>query len=140
MTRRYEDIQAVHDVLGCAIQFSGVRDDEPANTIRPAVLNALTRWWPATEVWLPAVEAGGHEQHNLVGEIGASVFSNAKIHRYLTYTRTQGKSTGGARVACSGSMVLKKLEALACYRTQIEIDELACWPHFIRDQNEYILD
>ena len=29
MTRRSEDMRAVHDVLGCDIQFGGVRDDAP---------------------------------------------------------------------------------------------------------------
>ena len=137
-TRRQEDVEAV-TLLGCRIAFSGVPDNEPGASIRERTHAALRHWTPE-EVWLPAVEEGGHEQHNLVGEIGLEVFKGAKIHSYLTYTRTRGKSTNGREVKPTGTMVLKKLQALACYRTQIEIDALGCWPHFIGDQSEYVLD
>jgi len=137
-TRRQEDVEAM-SILGCAIEFSGVPDNEPTATIRERVDRALRRWTPA-EVWLPAVEAGGHDQHNLIGELGLDIFKGANIHRYLTYTRTGGKSTDGREVKPTGAMVLTKLRALACYRTQIEIDALGCWPHFIRDQSEYAVD
>lgn len=126
-TRRNEDIAAVRDVLGCPIQFAGLRDNE---LIQGAVLVALSKWSAATEVWLPAVEKNGHDQHNLVGEIGLQVFEHATVNRYLTYTRTGGKSTNGIEAKPTGAMVLKKLRALACYKTQIEIDALGCWPHF----------
>ena len=97
---------------------------------RAVVLVVLAEPSPS-EVWLPAVEKDGHEQHNLVGEIGAEVFKGATIHRYLTYTRTRGKSTNGIEVKPTGVELLKKLQALACYKTQIEIDALGCWPHFM---------
>lgn len=128
MTRRNEDMAAVRGVLGCPIQFAGLKDSE---LISGAVMVALLKWKEVSEVWLPAVEKNGHDQHNLVGEIGAQVFSGAKIHRYLTYTRTGGKSTKGIEITPTGAMVLAKLKALTCYRTQIEIDALGCWPHFM---------
>lgn len=134
VTRRNEDIEAVRGVMGCEIQFSALRD---TTLIAGAVLVALSKWAHATEVWLPAVEKNGHDQHNLVGEIGTEVFKDAKIHRYLSYTRTHGKSTNGAEVKPTGAMVLNKLRALACYRTQIEIDALGCWPHFM-DLREFL--
>jgi LmbE family N-acetylglucosaminyl deacetylase len=136
LTRRAEDIAAVWGVLGCDMIFGGVRDDSDPASARAAVRDALTRW-KASEVWIPQFEEGGHEQHNLIAEIGFGVFERAKIHRYLTYTRG-GKSTNGTPVECTGPMVLKKLQALACYKTQLEISELWCWPHFVRDQNEYL--
>ena len=137
-TRRKEDLDAMA-VLGCAIEFSGVPDNEPDATIRGRIEAALRKWTPA-EVWLPAVEPGGHDHHNLIGEIGTAVFKGARIHRYLTYTRTAGKSTNGREIKPSGAMVRAKLQALACYVTQLEIDALGCWPHFIRDQSEYAID
>lgn len=135
--RRKEDLEAI-TMLGCGVAFGGVRDDEPAHSIRTRVHSALSHWSPS-EVWLPEVEEGAHEQHNLVGEIGLEVFKGATIHRYLTYTRTHGKSTNGREVKPTGAMVLKKLQALACYRTQIEADALGCWPHFL-DLREFCLD
>jgi hypothetical protein len=138
-TRRQEDLTAIRDGLGLPMFFGGVRDDVSIEDARPDVEKVLRLFPAATEVWIPAVEENGHDQHNLVGEIGFEVFAGARIHRYLTYTRTGGKSTGGTRVKCNGAMVLKKLQALACYRTQIEIEALGCWPHFL-DLNEYALD
>lgn len=127
--RRLEDMAAM-TILGCDVAFSGVPDDCDPHWIRTRVHSALSHWTP-TEVWLPAVEEGGHEQHNFVGEIGLEAFKGATIHRYLTYTRTKGKSTNGREMKPTGTMVLKKLQALACYRTQIEIDALGCFPHFM---------
>jgi LmbE family N-acetylglucosaminyl deacetylase len=135
--RRKEDRDAVCGVLHCNIIFGGVRDDDEFS--RDRVGKVLGELKP-TEVWLPALEDDGHEQHNVVALMGLKVFSGAKIHRYLTYTRPGGKSRTGKAEPANGQMVLKKLQALACYRTQIEIDELGCWPHFLRDQNEYCLD
>lgn len=137
--RQKEDIAAT-TILGCCIDFGHIPDDEPAQTVRDLLSKRLANWRHAAEVWLPAVQEDGHEQHNLVGEVGLQVFAGSKIHRYLTYTRILGKSTAGIRVDCTGSMVLKKLQSLACYRTQMEIDALGCWPHFLRDQNEYVLE
>lgn len=122
-------------LLGCAYSFGYVRDDAADRNLVELV---LSKWRRVTDVWLPAVEEGGHEQHNLVGEIGEKVFRGAKIHRYLTYTQT-GKSTVGREVVPSGAMVRMKLLALACYKTQLEIDALGCWPHFM-DLREYVAE
>ncbi|HXI88459.1 MAG TPA: hypothetical protein VNH18_14705 [Bryobacteraceae bacterium] len=135
MTRRREDMAAM-EILGCPIQFGCVADDVALNLIEHQVHEALLRLRRVEEVWLPASESGGNLQHNIVSEIGREVFGGAVIHSYLTYT-SFGKSMGGTLVSCNGAMALKKLQALACYRTQLEIDELGCWPHFLRDQNEY---
>ena len=140
VSRRAEDTLAMK-ALGCVVEFAAVRDnEEPAQTFKK-VSNALSMarsFYRPAEVWLPVVEGGGHAQHNIVGELGVHVFADAKIHRYLTYT-SAGKSTNGTKVPFTGVMLRKKLQALACYKTQIEIDALGCAEHFIRDQNEYVL-
>jgi hypothetical protein len=138
--RRAEDVKAVSVCLGCAIHSGYVPDNLTKAAAAPKVYEVLSMWRRMPEVWLPAVEGAGNEQHNLVGELGLEIFKGAKIHRYLTYTRTGGKSTGGTLVTPDGPMVLKKLQALACYRTQLQINALGCWPHFLRDQYEYVLD
>lgn len=135
--RRGEDIAAI-GLLGLPVNFAGVRDDLPIESARVAVYWALRAVPSVDEVWLPAVEEDGHAQHNLVGEVGLDVFRGARVHRYLTYTE-QGKSVGGRRVECSGGMIRRKLQALVCYRTQFE-PGLGCGEHFVRDQNEYVLD
>lgn len=139
--RRAEDLAAMK-ILGCILNFGSVPDNDPSDGIRGRIQASMSHWSGVTEVWLPAVEEEGHPQHNLVGEIGEEVFSGlfgqAKVHRYLTYT-SKGKSLSDLRVPCTGPMVFKKLQALSCYRSQIEIDALGCWPHFLRDQTEYVL-
>ena len=132
--RRHEDFDAML-ILGCTPKFGGVHDN--VSDSRDAVRASLSEFQPS-EVWLPAIETDGHLQHNLVSEIGSQVFSGAIIHRYLTYT-TAGKSTGGLRVPYTGRMLRRKLQALACYKSQIEIESLGCFEHFIRDQNEYMV-
>src|ERR1700730_706390 len=91
---------------------------------------------PVQEVWLPAWEDGGHDHHNLIATVGRQEFT-CQINRYLTYTNA-GKSKWGVPVGCNGSMVHRKLQALLCYESQFAIDELGCWPHFMRDQMEYL--
>jgi LmbE family N-acetylglucosaminyl deacetylase len=136
IARRCEDLEAMN-VLGCQVQFGGVPDTMGAEAAQR--INTLLDEFEPEEVWLPAVEIGGHEHHNLVGLIGGRMFSmRARIHRYLTYTRTGGKSTGGTEVQPTGAMVRRKLLALACYKTQLEIDALGCWPHFM-DLREFAL-
>lgn len=140
VSRRAEDTQAMK-VLGCAVEFGAVPDDEEVDRIRSKVQSVLRiafAFHQPSEVWLPAVEEGGHAHHNLIGEIGLEVFAGAKIHRYLTYTMA-GKSRAAFSVPFTGVMLRKKLQALACYKTQIEIDALGCAEHFIRDQREYVL-
>lgn len=137
--RRAEDVAAM-EVLGCSVVFGGVRDNESEYSIGAFVRNVLERWKVkgVEEVWLPAEDVHGHPQHNLVGAIGARVFNDAKIHRYLTYVGA-GKAAYGVPVCCTGEMLLKKLRALICYETQIVDEALGCWPHFLRDQAEYLL-
>lgn len=136
--RRAEDCAAISGVLNLSMLFGGVPDDLASPEMEQRVREVFRDLGPVESVWLPAVEESGHDHHNLIGRIGLEVFSGAEICRYLTYTRNGGKSTGGAPVPCSGTMARKKLQALACYQTQIEIDALGCWPHFLGDQTEYL--
>lgn len=135
--RRREDTQAMKELGQDDVFFGGVPDNLPPDLIEKAVRLTFEDY-AALEIWVPAEEQGGNEQHNLVARVGPEMFPRAKTHRYLTYTAA-GKSTFGVPVQCTGAMVRKKLRALACYQTQIEIDELGTWPHFLRDQHEYLL-
>lgn len=132
--RRREDCDAIELACGLRVHFGCVRDDAPGLGVEVAL---ETFAGGVDEVWLPATEPGGHEQHNLVSRAGLQVFGGrAAIHWYLTYT-DQGKSRSDREVIPTGRMVRTKLEALACYRTQLEIDALGCWPHFL-DLREYL--
>lgn len=128
--QRREETMTACQILGVQCEFLGFRDDRP-----PAcedIASELLRRYQGMTVWAPTWEADGHAQHNMV-----AVACDAMLvkDRYLTYTRL-GKSRKGTEVKPTGAMVLKKLQALAQYKTQIEIDALGCWPHFM-DLREY---
>jgi len=136
--RRAEDLLAITGVLNRSLFFGGVPDDLPLEDMADQVRQVFREVGPVQEVWLPLWEDGGHDHHNLMATVGRQEFPVPQIHWYLTYTKA-GKSTGGVAMPCSGQMVRKKLEALACYKSQLDIDALGCYPHFLRDQQEYLL-
>lgn len=130
--RRAESIAACK-ILGCEVEFLGFSDGDDhvsADAIRRRInVAGLMR----QKVFAPAVELGGHAQHNLVA---ASIENGPKVTRYMTYTPA-GKSTSGHVVPIlEPGWIGLKLQALACYGSQWA-PRLGCYPHFLRDQTEY---
>lgn len=89
------------------------------------------------QVFSPLWEPEGHPQHNRVCEAACLITDGTpeKHRQYATYT-SAGKSTYGQRCNPTGAETIRKLRALCCYRSQIELDD--CRPHFIRSQEEYL--
>jgi LmbE family N-acetylglucosaminyl deacetylase len=81
-------------------------------------------------VWAPAVEEGGHEQHNMVGQVARALWGD-RVRPYLTYRRGHMRSRG-IEVPFQTNWVLRKLRALACYETQIGLTG-DCQPWFMDD-------
>lgn len=143
MTRREEDRRAM-EILETDIRFGAIPDTLDSVAASPRTFELLGRFQEDAEhagdsideVWLPLSEPGGHDQHNLVGDIGSKVFVGARIHRYTTYARAKGRTRIGSEYKPTGAMVRKKLQAMAMYKTQLEIDALGCWPWFL-DLHEY---
>ena len=129
--RREEDTAALRE-LGCYVEFLAFPDDVPVQA--QAVTAAIQNFGP-TEVWAPARETDGHPQHNLVA---VACDSLPVIDRYLTYTGA-GKSTSGRPVEIlDGEWIAKKLRALSCYRSQMNLDpRMGCVAHFCRGLYEY---
>lgn len=75
-------------------------------------------------VFAPAVEEGGHDQHNEVGRIAVEVFGG--VEPYLTYVRGSGRSIG-TEVPFEPGWPAKKLRALSCYESQIAEPSTAYW-------------
>ena len=79
-------------------------------------------------VWAPAIEEGGHEQHNLVGEAALEVFGAEHVTGYMTYRRGFGRSTSELEVLPRGADdVAAKLHAMAEYRSQIALASTRPW-------------
>jgi LmbE family N-acetylglucosaminyl deacetylase len=85
-------------------------------------------------VFAPAVEPGGHEQHNQVGQLALDVYGAERVTGYLTYASGGVRSTG-IEVPFEPSWIGLKLAALACYRSQLGTPS---WVHFVESLREYI--
>ena len=86
----------------------------------------------------PSYEEGGHEQHNAVAQAATSVFGGDVIH-YLTYTREGGRSRDGYLVKPDDpEWIALKLRALACYRSQLRIENCRPWFTDLLDLNEWL--
>jgi LmbE family N-acetylglucosaminyl deacetylase len=111
--------------------FSDLEPDWPAILARLQQL-ALEPW---THVFAPAVEPDGHPHHNSVGVRAAEAFGDSLL-RYTTYSRENGRHAANP-VRAEPEWIIRKLRALSCYRSQIELELMR--PHFLRPLDEYLL-
>lgn len=88
-------------------------------------------------VLAPSYEQGGHPQHNAVALAAIDVFGANVVH-YLTYTRSGGRSTGGTEVELDDpEWISLKLQALACYRSQMRVPNCRPWFYEMLDVREW---
>ncbi|HWY34294.1 MAG TPA: PIG-L family deacetylase [Nitrosopumilaceae archaeon] len=144
VNRRDESIQACKIMGVDPPIFLGFSDaEEYTPYLEEKIIIALKRRFKAIEaVWSPAEEEYGHAQHNMVARACRAAFGPLIKDQYLTYVNPPGqsyKSISGKEVPTKPDWVFRKLQALACYYTQVTISELGCWPHFLRSQYEYYL-
>jgi LmbE family N-acetylglucosaminyl deacetylase len=141
--RRAETISALRELGHSGCEFIGIPDNHNlasnSDWIAGHLRCLLRERWDEREVehaFAPAIE-NGHEQHTAVGRAADTLWPGRVTH-YLTYTRDKGKSTSANRVPVkSGEWIRRKLRALACYESQIDIATLGCREHFCRDLWEY---
>lgn len=135
LNRRNEDEAAIK-LTGCKVRFGAVSDMIDGDRIAGFVRLALAREPDPERVWAPAVEDGGHEQHNIVGKIAAELWPGRVTH-YMTYRRGHGRSLGREVLPEKPEHVGIKLRALACYGSQMD-PRLGCVPWFLDGQREYV--
>lgn len=126
-TREAETVRAV-SCLGAdrPIQLL-VRDDKPDETMLRSLLTHIRdadRW---DIVFAPAVEEGGHDQHNLVGELAVEIFGGFRVMLYLTYVRGSGKTRSDCEAPYEPGWPSAKLRAMAEYESQIELGNTSTW-------------
>lgn len=134
--REREDWEAIYDVLGLEWTQWPYLDTDPDWQAVKVAMQALDDRLEPDLVFAPAVEDGGHDHHNRVGQIAQAVYGS-RVTSYLTYT-VEGKSTDGTLVEPEPGWVTLKLRGLSCYRSQIETPAAGCTEHFLRGQHEYI--
>lgn len=129
--RRENETDAAMALLGCSWEqwpFSHVDYEDPALARRMLDLHPRG-------IFAPAVEPGGQEHHNHVGQIASQLWPK-NVVKYLTYTRHGGKSTNGSEVYPEYEWWWKrKQQALECYVSQRTRPLTAA--HFERSQEEY---
>lgn len=87
----------------------------------------LERDHSPTRIWVPLPEPGGHEQHNKVSEVALELFGPERVRFYATYQRGGRRTqTLRERLPQDGWPSLK-FRALACYISQIEIENTRPW-------------
>jgi LmbE family N-acetylglucosaminyl deacetylase len=136
LERRAETVAALKElgVVNPPI-FGGFNDAEPDWVLRVGnFLRALKNNIDPTIVYVPQWETSGHEQHNVLCSLVTSVWMTGAVIKYTTYT-TAGKSVGRREIHPEPDWAVRKLRALACYRSQITVEN--CREHFMRGLHEY---
>lgn len=131
--RRAETVAACEEMGVTSLTFW----PQPESAPDWDAVEAMMRDLPSPEtVFAPAVEDGGHEQHNMVGLLAQAVFGS-KVVPYLTYTRERGRSVG-MEVTPEPWMIPAKHRALACYQSQVRHDETGTRSWFMDGIREYL--
>lgn len=129
-------------------QFLGLRDDAPDYEQLRTRLKECRKAFEGDGIICPAWEQDGHEQHNGVARVCRDLWPAEQRTEYLTYTRTGGRSraivdqekmclTSGFEVIPSPDMIARKHRALACYKSQMEVENCREW--FMGDLREYLV-
>lgn len=105
--------------------FPDTTKDAPL--VRGAIAEAMRQHLDADLVIFPLWEEGGHEQHNIVAEVAATVFGGKEWIRFATYRRGSGRSRTDIEVVAEDDWPARKFEAMACYRSQITLESTRPW-------------
>jgi LmbE family N-acetylglucosaminyl deacetylase len=127
--------------LGCGYSQGNVPKGSSADVVEASLIglrdpSGADDW---ERVIVPAVEDSGHEEHNLVGELALTTFSDVELIRYSTYAPRGIRMTWNVETFPDQPVhVARKLAALSCYRTQIEDPATAPWFYSLLDMREWI--
>lgn len=88
-------------------------------------------------VYAPAVSPEGHEEHNLIGNLAIAVFGD-KVIPYGTYAPRGQREVLAREVVPNADEIQRKLQAIACYRTQIAHPSTRPWFYELLDMREWL--
>lgn len=136
--RRRSESEESARILGCRIEFLGIRDDEIEETRPMDILEPLMErviGYKIKKVYAPAWQ-GGHPHHDLVSKVAKELFRvKVRVLYYSTYARGQNKTPHGLPLAITEAERETKFKALRCHVSQ-------SWQgHFTKvmmDPEEYI--
>jgi LmbE family N-acetylglucosaminyl deacetylase len=123
-------------ILGCDWEQWPYDDDVADWAAVEDALKALRGRYDRVYAPAPEPPEQGHAHHDALGYLASRVFGDGIVTHYRTYTKHGGRSRG-ERAPFTPAWVELKLRALACYRSQIAVDEAGAWPHFMAELTEY---
>jgi LmbE family N-acetylglucosaminyl deacetylase len=124
-TRAAEDACA-YNLLGCDHTQWPYPDSDPDWGAVENAMRTMDERLQPDRVFAPAIEPGGHGQHNAVAQAALSVFGE-RVIGYLTYVRGNGRSRSDREVPFEPSWPAVKLRAMACYLSQISEPSTRDW-------------
>ena len=102
-------------------------DREPDWVAVEASMQKLDVEHEIDEVFAPIWEVGGHDHHNEIGFLAQEVFGD-RLSCYYTYKRGNGRTKSLTPVEVDQPLwVILKLKAMACYESQIRLDNTRPW-------------
>lgn len=116
-TRRAETLAAM-DILnpGVDVGFAGIKDKEfNAELCEAALLPYVGKY---DRVFSPLPNEGGNWMHDVTGQVADKLFPGISYH-YSTYTKDREYPAGNAALFATAEMQIKKLKAIACYKSQM---------------------
>lgn len=136
-TRQAETDAALRELGAPSWEQWDVRDDLTVDEARVELeprLRALERERRPELVFAPASHDGGHEQHELVGELARAIFCD-RVYGFASYANGRGR-VPLERVDAEPEAIGAKVRALACYTSQATLRSTA--HHFVECQIEYL--
>jgi LmbE family N-acetylglucosaminyl deacetylase len=125
--REEETQRALFHLQAPSWQQLPCRDDTPDWDMLQSLINELATEQPWDVVFAPAIEEGGHDQHNEVGRQAVKAFGKNMVTPYLTYRRGLGKSKGRNEVPFEPQWIATKLRAMGEYESQAALSSTAYW-------------
>ena len=127
-------------ILGCShhewpITAGAIDWEEAKKKLEPWNSTALVASTP-DRVYAPAVNPEGHQEHNLIGNLAIAVFGD-KVIPYGTYAPRGQREQLATEVVPTADEIQRKLQAIACYRTQIENPSTRPWFCDLLDMREW---
>ena len=124
--QRFPEARRAMDVLGIEnYRTWPYHDDRDATD---AMILDLSCWADTYAfVWAPMYETDGHAGHNQVSIAATSAFGADRVRFYATYRRGSARSRTDTEVTPEPDWPALKFRAMACYESQINLDNTRPW-------------
>lgn len=124
-----EEIRAAADILGYSVTIDSSNESRRRNlaiAVQPEI------------VYAPAIHPEGHEHHNEIGQFAVDFYGRHKVQFYATYAPRGQRQRTDRQVVPMPWEILMKLQALACFESQIKQESTRPWFYDLLDMREWL--